>query len=303
MLTSQHGQVRTFTITTGLVCGLAVVFNVFFSFEKHDPVLVAVNPFTTDPYDAVGSLAIQAAVIFALLAVLRTFQQSRANTPAQAQQVVLVRAQLAATLAVLLALVADAVALARHPSMWIGSVAGTILCLLVVGLCVISLVVAATVQHTTRAITLPTISGRWLRAIIICAASAALVVFYPEDITNNPGIHGAILTAFVGGVLLVIPLWALLTALSPYRLTGSKQTTWRWLRRYGSWVLLVALVGMVVGLLVFAREGMVEGVPHNSAKIAHGALVYMGLEGSGIVIGYLFLCTALEPVMNSSRMP
>jgi hypothetical protein len=53
---------------------------------------------------------------------------------------------------------------------------------------------------------------------------------------------------------------------------------------------------MLVGLLVFAREGMVEGMPHNSAKIAHGALVYMGLEGSYIVLGYLFLCTALALV-------
>ena len=296
MQISRHEPTRAFTITTGLVCGLAVVFNIFFYFEKHAPVLVVVNPFTTDPYDAVGSLAIQAAVIFALIAVLRTVQQSQSSTPTQARQVVLIRTQLAATLAVALALVADAVALARHPSVWIGSVAGSILCFLVASLFVIACVVAAAVQCAYHSITLPTISGLWLRAIIICAAAAALLVFYPEGITNNPGIHGAVLTAFVGGVLLVVPLWALLSALSPYQLTNSKQTTSSWLRRYGSWVLIVALFGMLVGLLVFAREGIVEDIPHNSAKIAHGALIYMGLEGSGIVLGYLFLGTALALV-------
>jgi hypothetical protein len=301
----RHEQAGAFTITTGLVCGLAVVFNLFFYFEKHAPVLVAVNPFTTDPYDAVGSLAIQAAVIFGLIAALRTVQLGRSSTPAPAQRVVLIRTQLAATLAVMLALAADAVALARHPLVWTGSLAGYALCFFVGGLFVIAYLVTAAVQRANRMISLPSSSGLWLRAIVICAAAAALLEFYPEGITNNTGIHGAVLTAFVGGVLPVVPLWALLTALSPYRLADSKQTPWRWLRRYGYWVLLIALGGMLVGLLVFAREGMVEGVPHNSAKIAHGALIYMGLEGSGIVLGYLFLCTALAlvPSFGAVRRP
>src|SRR5262249_31146582 len=106
--------------TTLLSAALAVVFYLFFMFAKHDPRLSTVAPFLNDPYDAIGSFAAIASALLVILALTRTWRPYRAQ-PTAAQQVFLSRTQLAIALAALITLASDVVAMARHPSLWMGT--------------------------------------------------------------------------------------------------------------------------------------------------------------------------------------
>ena len=63
-------------IITLITCLQTVLFILFFDFSKHNAALAPLNPFLEDPFDAVGSFAIQlsgAAALLALLRILRPY--------------------------------------------------------------------------------------------------------------------------------------------------------------------------------------------------------------------------------------
>jgi hypothetical protein len=278
-----------------------VLFYLFFDFAKHSPTLVPVNPFINDPYDAIGTFGIQAGVVFGMLALLRAFRPYRSGAPSEEQRVLLIRAQVAATLAVVITLVGDVVALVRHPASWLGSAAGYELAALVGSLLILALVVGAFELRSAGGIELPSDLRRGARAIWVSLAAVAALAFYPENLTQNAQIHGALLTVLVGATLLFVPMWALVTALAPYRVPGGKRTLLSWLMAYKKQLALVAIIGILVGLLVFAREGMVEGVSRDLTRVARGAMVYMGLEAAGVLIGFVALSRALGLVPAQHR--
>src|SRR5882757_7375205 len=94
----------------------ALVFCFFFQATKHLSAWARVNPFAEDPYDAIGSFAVQFAVFVALLSIIRVVRVGSFPLNARAQRLI-ARGDLLCVAAVTLTLLGDCVALARHTAM------------------------------------------------------------------------------------------------------------------------------------------------------------------------------------------
>ena len=271
-----------------LVLGLAVLFYWAFMYAKHDPMLRPIIPFGDDPYDAVGSFACITGVLVAVVCLVRAFRPYRGGIPSSAQRLYLVRSQEAVVLAVLITIAADAVAMVRHPSLWIDKAPRVELVALLTGLAVVAGFVGWMVRRSHDR------SGqKWQsRSMVIPALVPLVLAFYPERlITNLPG-HLA--TVVVGDILLFAAMRALLVMLIPF--PPSAMPTAELLppkpsRARRRWVAVVCL-GILVGLFAFAGEAS-EGTPFPLVRTLIVACVFIGLCLAGLLIAYAFLGKAL----------
>jgi hypothetical protein len=271
-----------------VVLALAVLFYVFFDVTKHDPALSSVNPFAEDPYDAIGSFGTQSAIFCALLALVRAFLARRGDARWTDSPLWLLRAQMASVLLVLVTMAGNAVALARHSSLWLGAEAGMRLLALLVGMTVLALALGLRIHLAARRLADTDRSQLGLRALVVCIVALLVLALYPEGVRDN--LMGELFTVVVGALLLFLPTWALLTALVPEGETRDKAGApsnvawWRPGRRL-QWALVVA-VGLVLGMLVFLGEAIGEGFGSNLAKVAQLAAIFVGLEAAGVLIGF-----------------
>jgi hypothetical protein len=273
-------------------------FGVLFFAIKHRPRLAAVAPFVEDPYDAVGSFAVQLAAVAAALSALRAVAGAGA-TPG-APDPMIERSAGVAWLALFVALAADAVAMARHPGAWMGVPVGRALAALVF-LCV--LVSAAGIAMIARS------SDAWERArrtIVVAAAGALALALFPE--TWRRGVAGAILVAMAGAAILLFETWALALVLWPLGsetdqdlmdlLAGVRAQAKqegahvrpeapafaRWLRAR-HWR-VVAVVAVASGLALAATEAFGEGLPASARRALLVLSVFTAIESAGILLGY-----------------
>jgi hypothetical protein len=203
-----------FRINTLIIVALAVLFYFFFMTTKHDQALSVANAFADDPFDAIGSFGVQAAAFLSLLSLVRGFRPYRAGTLLDEQEMLLVRTQLLAVLAVVVTLGGDIVAMARYPSLWVGSRAGCELATLVGGLALLAAVAGALARVSIRGIDLPAIPNLWKKATIVCLATVVILAFYPDDLRQST--LGGLFTVITGAILLFAPMWAVATALVPH---------------------------------------------------------------------------------------
>jgi hypothetical protein len=110
----------------------------------------------------------------------RAFRPYRKQPPTKAQCVYLVRSQEAVALAVLLTLLADTVALARHPSLWARAVSGRELIVLLGGVAVIALGVQSVVRNSQRQMA-DTRSTPWGRAIFTLLLATFVLAVCPNN--------------------------------------------------------------------------------------------------------------------------
>jgi len=262
--------------------GLVALFYWSFQFAKHDPALRDIIPFGEDPYDAIGSFAVLIAPLVALISVVRAFRPYGEPAPSPSQLVYLARTQAAVVLPVEITLVADAVAMARHPGMWIGAASRNRLIAL---LGVLALAVVA--AHLLIRATLPQGS----RSRGPGAASAALLALlilavYPERVIHATATH--LFTVVAGAALLFAPMRPLLTALVPYDEgeTGTTRASSRFFNAPQRWG-AVLLVGLLIGGFLFLAE-MRDGAPP-TGRLLFVASVYVGLAITGLLIAYASL--------------
>ncbi len=270
---------------------LAAVFFVFFDVTKHNTSLAAVNPFGEDPYDAIGSFGTQAAAFAALLALVRAFLLWRARLPRAESAFWLLRAQMAAALLVLVTMAGNAVGLARHTSLWLGTEAGTRLVALLVGMTVLALALGVRVRVAARRLASANHARLGQRALAVCLLAVIALAFYPEGLRDD--LLGELFTVVAGALLLFVPTRALLTALVP---EGEAQATgnvppngaWWQLGHRLQWALVV-IVSLVFGVLIFLAEATGEGFGSNLANVAKLAAIFIGLEAAGVLIGFVAL--------------
>ena len=285
---------RVFKTNASIVCVLALAFFAFFDVTKHDPSLSAVNPFADDPYDAIGSFGVQAGIFLGLLSLFRAFRPFQTGAPFEEQRLFLLRAELAAVLAVVITLVGDGVALARHPSLWLGSAAGGRLCALLGGLLLCAVATGVLVYRSARNVRGPARARLWRRAARVSLAAVMVLALYPESIRQSTA--GALFTVVVGAALLFAPLWAVLAALLPDGAAASmreQRMASGWLARHTFQWVRVVCVGLFLGALLFVAEATKEGVAHDVSKVVFIMLVFVGLETIGVMIGFGFLRTPL----------
>lgn len=276
---------RNLKIGSFFVFVLAILFYVFFMHAKHDPALSRVNAFTDDPYDAVGSFGIQAAAILGILCLVRAFRSAGSGK----QEWFLIRAQVAAILSVAVTLAADAIAMLRHLSLWIGHSAGYRLLALLAGMALLTAAIGIWVHRTAPTMEQSATASHRIRAVIVSFFAALVLLLYPEIFHH--GLIGVLLTAFTGTVILFVCMWAWTVALVPGppnvsqpERTAARRTS---MKRLYSWAIVI-LAGILIGLFFVAGEASEgSGIPHSRLALVVSA--YLGLETTGIMVGYGFL--------------
>jgi hypothetical protein len=273
-----------------VVLVLAGAFHGGFMFAKHDPALSDIIPFGVDPYDAVGSFADIVGVLIALLSLVRAFWPDRAGPATVCRQLYLARTQAAVGLAVLIALVVDAVSMARHPAMWVPSpLHGELIALLgttAAAAVAVEVLVCRAVRHInpTRA------RAPWLRAGIVCGIAVLILAVYPERLIDGLVTH--LLTVVVGALVLFAPRPSLLRALIPYSehdmephvapaYAHARAARYRWA--------IVVAMGVLIGAALAAAE-LGEGagsVP--MGRVALVGSVFIALSVAGLTTAYAFL--------------
>ena len=271
-----------------VVLALAALFGVFFMFAKHDPSLSAIIPFANDPYDAVGSFAAIISALLGGLALLRAVRPFRRSLPTEADRVFLARTQMAIVVAVLMPAAADAIAMTRHPSMWLGQTGGNELLLLVTGMTALAAAVGFLVRHSARDLMSPSTPGDWRRAAATGLVFVVILALYPEGIINS--VPGELLTLAVGILLLFAPMSAFVVALAPYdaKIAHGEATTAWWARRWIRWGAVV-LLGMAIGTSLLVAEASQGDGGIAPARLALVASVYIGAGTVGLVVAYAFL--------------
>jgi hypothetical protein len=306
---------------------LAVLFYLFFDVTKHQPALSQVNAFADDPYDAVGSFGVQLALFTALLSLVRAFRPYQAGKASDSQVLLLLRGEYFSCLAVAVTLVADIVAMIRHPAVWIGVSAGYLLAALVAGMALLTVLVGWLIHRSTRKRRSPDAQHVWSRAIGISVVSILILALYPESWRES--VPGELFTVLVGAAFLFVPIWAIGIAISPSPgaffedVIDELAAVYRWLKAHvGPFVVLcillekllgwpfvssvlrwlnprqytwnlVILLGIIMGMLLALAEALGEGTAHQIGRFAMVAAIFIGLECAAVLLGYFLLAGPL----------
>lgn len=276
-------------LNAAIVFALSIVFYASFMFAKHDPALSKVIPFGEDPYDAVGSLGVVVGIIIAGIALVRAFRPYRQQPATEAQRLFLARTETAVVLMVLITLLSDAVAMARHPSQWIDAPSRNTLLALLGGLAVVAVAMQGLIYGSVGARPRGG-SAAALRAAIGVALAIVVLAIYPEQWIRGIATH--LFTVVVGDVLLFALARLLLIALLPLEQPalpidtalakeGSRGTR----RRWG----VVLLAGVLFGIFAFVGEMSEGGGPAPILRLILVAAVFIVLAIAGFLIAYAFL--------------
>jgi hypothetical protein len=272
-----------------LVLFLAILFYAFFQGSKQFTPLAQVNPFSVDPYDAIGSFGFQAALLLAGLSFLRSLRITSETT--SEAKLFLARSQVSSVLAVAVTLVADVVALMRHPDAWSGTTPGRILTLMVLGLIVVTTTIGVRVYGSSRGLGVPFVVGAWRSAVLVCLATLIVLAIYPE--TSTSGRLGALFAIAAGIVLLFLPIRMLVVAILPDSRTQGGESNARLTSRWRLAVIGFALLAGIFAALGESTEG--GGGPRllTSGRLPPVVLVFIAFEAVAILTAYALLAKPL----------
>lgn len=257
-------------------------------FTKHDPQLRTIIPFGEDPYDAVGSFCMIFSILLAALCLLRAFRLYRRRRTTPLAQAFLARAEAAIPAGILIAMMVDAIAMARHPSQWAGKSAAHELIALVAGMAAISLVVLSLLSKSKE-------SGRTNvdchvgRAILVGLASSVVLALFPESLMQSIPFH--LLAIVLGFLLIVVPLQDAVVALVPlpvYENTMERASEQATRRPFLQWI-GAALGGAAIGAIALAGEIFGEGSGTMLAiQVLVVSAIFVGSGMAALLVGFAF---------------
>ena len=186
-------------ITTLITCLVALLFLIFFNASKHDPVLMKINVFIEDPYDAVGSFGFQLAIIAALISLVRIVRPYPNGISSENLSTIL-RGDAVSLLSIAVTLIADGVAIFRYLPEWTSSSAGWLLVFHLFGLTALTALAIWKIFKIGKSLNLLSGNNAWTKVITLCLVGMFILTFYPE--TWRMSIPGGIFTAIVGMVFL-----------------------------------------------------------------------------------------------------
>jgi hypothetical protein len=314
-----YKQVLLSMLTTCLLVG---VFWIFFDASKHNDLFMKANVFLEDPYDAVGSFGVQLAALGALLSFVRLLRPYPQGITCDALRRI-IRGEAVALCAVSVTLSADGLAMLRYLHGWIGLSAGWLLVGSASALLAVTALAGRRLYQLGRTLKIYSSRSSWQRTLLVCLAGTLVLMFYPEGWRQS--VPGGVFTALVGMAILFILTASIVKSAFPpcgeqsedflddlYALyewvkahansagsifrSGERvslalaKIAWisgciNWLNlRKHAWNLVI-LVGLGMGLALFAAEAAAEGAPKASA-ILMVVSVYTGIETSGVLLGY-----------------
>jgi hypothetical protein len=106
-MTMSEQSVKRIHQVTALIFFIAIIFYLFFQVNKHSP-FVEANPSAVDPYDAVGSIAIQAALLVSLLSYARVLRMR--DHSSQSKERLVLRGNILVLAAIFITLCSDVMA-------------------------------------------------------------------------------------------------------------------------------------------------------------------------------------------------
>jgi hypothetical protein len=181
----------------------------------------------------------------------------------------------------------------RHPSVWLGVSEGSAYAVALLAVAVMAALVGARVfAGSPRSDHSPAPGPRaaWIRAGVGALVFLVVLAFYPEAVTSS--IPGALLTVIAGVVLLFVPVRLFTLAFVPHPCSESAVASpARPPGPHGRQWALVAAIGVLAGLALVSVELLADGggAPPQLARIVLVVSVYVGLETSGLLIGYALL--------------
>ncbi len=293
---------RKHKIASLAVAGLAVLFDAFFIFLRHSPVLSPVIPFVYDPYDAIGSMAMVVGTLLALLCLRRTFLPESGqlrSTPGPSHPtdplrlVFLARAEVAVAMSVLVVLEADMIAMTRHLSAWRGTPAIEIPAL-IGGMAAASFAVLALAGATVCHLTVPGTRRQAIRAAAVLVVCIVALAFYPEHFLRSTPLY--FLTIVAGDVIFFASVSALTSAALPLEISESHpqvsasrffSSTWM---QWGA----ITMLGIAMGacallgeIFAHGRDTGLENIPPAPMVIVFA--MFLGSGATGLLIAFAFL--------------
>ena len=259
-----------------------VVLAGLFVFAKLNLNRLRVPPFGLDPCDAVMHFAVFT-MLLALISSLRALFPYRGVT-FPTQESYALRSQQAVALAAFVAFVAHAVALARHPAMWVSAgwrnqLLGWLGVFATVPVAMELLVLLA--RPTRTGAESPHRNG----AILACLLALATLVFCPEYDIDISSQTAHIFTVIVGGLVVFVPMSYLLPLLVPYQLgrQGGGKAFFNTSGERGA-----LLIGIVMGTVPFWIDAHRAGAARSLLPLSKlvGPLV-------GMLFAYAFLAEQL----------
>lgn len=310
---------RSTSLVTFAGLFVAAGFAIFFFAAKHQPWLASVAPFAEDPYDSVGSFAVQLAGVAASIAVLRVLAWSSGapRIPLNSSSLCL-RAVIITLLAVFITAVADFVALLRYPNSWWHSSIGKGLTLTLALVLVTVVVGLGRLLSSARKTGGNHSSSRWLAAGAVAAVVAFSLWIYPEAWRRS--VAGAVITAIFGMGVMFAAVWSLAVLILPgevnddHDLLGDLSALWEWVplgraktrsrrRSCGQNVAQrlrahrtrsVVLVATAIGLGLMLVEVLGEGLPEAPNRRFLVVGIFTGVEALGVVLGYALFIDLLS---------
>ena len=264
-----------------------IAFYFFFMTTKHDPVLSRIMPFGNDPYDSIGSFGVIISGFLSIFAIVRTILLVRKSTPTKGQIIFLARTQLAVPVAAIITLVGDLIAMARHPSSWLGQAGENELLLMIASMLFITVLLVLSIRRSTRE-ELQADSHQWRNAAIISLVAVAILVLYPEALISST--LGELFSLAIGIFLLFLPMSAWIVALLPIdreELQGTRKPAWL-SRGWVQWA-AVTICGVVLGIFLLIGEllGSKGGIAVPVRIVVFS--IFIGASLLGLAIAYTFL--------------
>lgn len=279
-----------------VVSGVALFFWWAFGFAKHDPVLRTIIPFGEDPYDAVSSFGVIAAILLAFVSLTRTFFPKIVGR--SGQPIYVLRAEIAISTCVLVTIAAEAVAMARHPSLWIAAPGRNLLLLLLA--MQLGLSFATFILFRKPELRDP---SKFMKTLAVLLGMGILLAVYPERLILKTGSH--LLTVIFGAALLFVSVSILVKVWVPDvpKSTPSRKAAIRKHLRiapYGIAILMGACIGAIACMSELRESSQIA-----FTRILYIGSVYTGLGSAGLLIGYISLGKLLgfvidEPELRSS---
>jgi hypothetical protein len=270
-----------------VICSLfAGAFYRFFMFTKHDEAIASLIPFGEDPYDAIGSFCIIFSILLAILSLVRAFRRYGPGSPSPLARLFLARTQMAIPLGVVLALTADAIAMARHPAQWISKPATGRLLLVEAAMAFLSFGLLVLVRRSMLiASSEPRHPDR--RSLIVGGTAAAILAVFPENLIPSVPLH--FLAIVLGFVLIAATQAAVVVAMAP-TIPGDhmndqvdeKPSSRNWVQ----WAWITAF-GILVGTAALVSEILEDpGVP--TSRMLLVAIVFVGSGASFMLVSFAF---------------
>lgn len=276
-----------FKLDSLVVLALALMFYWFFMFAKHDPSVSAIIPFGDDPYDSAGSFCMIVSLLLAALSLVRAFRPYGSKPAPVLDSVFLARTQIAVPIGILATMVAEAIAMARHPARWTGKPATGELLELMAALAALSISVLFLVGRSTRGIELPVIQNASKRALFTGLACAAVLALFPEAVIQSVFLH--FLAIVLGFVLIAAPQADFALALLPYdtdeigtAVPHSRSRLWI---QWGS----VTLFGIAIGAIVLTEEIVADGAAKAPfMQVAVVSSMFIGAGTALLLVAFAF---------------